>query len=500
MQLQTRLSHSFALVCLLSTSTLPLVAQEVPYILSKRIGATITLEDQAYFGLFPDVTNFVSAAVYEGARTDIEVHITTRAQPIVETLSAATAAELGKYLDGFERYVLENDFQSLNWLLIRHLVNRTKPYEAGKNLRITLHNGQSHTGRLLYADDNHILLTQAPELLAYPDPTYVSAVRSQEIATIGSQREEVKQVRSFLATLFPPLPRVEKADTPPVEGDEAQGLPLLSTLHEDMALEPPRIPPEIRQLLAQLAQEAPIATESSQRRTEETIAAYTVPHDRFHLFVPWVPVSTSSSSSTTILSTGDQGVLQAPVDRETSFLAPDLYLEAEYAFSGHLRLGINYQRHEEVPALTFGNGNFAVASASEYLSGSAWGLFVTYILNPIHKNKRFKVVAPELSLRLGGTYAQLETVSSMAIVNNVQVFTDEHTTVGGLAQVGLDLYFTRRFSLAAVFQVRAYPNLELAEQATSRYNQFNSYTYSYAEGRTYTALQTNVLAGFRVHL
>lgn len=479
--------------------TCPVVAQQTPYVLSERIGTSITAEDRAYFGLFPDRADFVSASVFEGSGSDIALHITTSNRQVVETLSSAVATELENYLDNYERYILENDFQSLNWLLIRHLVNPESPYGEGQPVHIRLHDGASYQGRLLYADEDHILLTQAPDMLLYADTAYVIAIRPHDIERMGSRAEQIPQVRSLLSTLFPPIPHAE--NTPVNPDQNAYEVSLLSKLREGMALEPTRIPPEIRQLLRQREQETSTPGGVAWSR-EPTFASYRASRDRFHIFVPWIPVSLSPNTFGDVVFTGDRGTLQSPVSSKGSFLAPKLHVELEYAHEEkeHIRLGVNFQQHEQVPALTLDEGNRDATLSSEYLSGYALGMFAAFIRNPLHQNTRFKSIAPEYSLRLGVTLARLQTTSRFAIFNRTQQLKDTHILIGVQGQAGLDLYFTRRFSLAVALQAQVYPIVRRKQQVASGYRTYNSYTYGYAAQRTYTAFQMNLLTGLRVHL
>lgn len=492
-------SRQVVLVALMLCITSPVVAQQTPYVLSERLGTSISAEDRAYFGLFPDRADFVSASVFEGSGSDIAIHITTRNRRVIETLSRAVATELGSYLDNYERYILENDFQSLNWLLIRHLVNPEVPYSEGQRVHVRLHNGLSHEGRLLYADEEHILLTQAPDMLSYADTAYVIAIRPHDIERMGARAEEIPQVRSLLATLFPPIPRAENTPVDP-EQNAYEGS-LLSKLREDMALEAARIPPEIQHLLRQREQETAITSDVAWSH-EPTFASYRASRDRFHIFVPWIPVSLSPNTFGDVVFTGDRGTLQSPVSSKGSFLAPKLHVELEYAHEEkeHIRLGVNFQQHEQVPALPLDEGNSAATFSSEYLSGYALGVFAAFIPNPLHQNTRFKSIAPEYSLRLGVTFARLQTTSRMTIRNRVQQSKDRHTLIGVQTQAGLDLYFNRRFSLAVALQAQVYPIVRRKQQVASGYSTYNSYTYGYAAQRTYTAFQINLLTGLRVHL
>lgn len=488
------------LTCVVLSATSALFAQQTPYILSERLGDTINTEEQAYFGLFPDVPNFVSAAVFEGPGSKIQIRITTKASPVVKSIDRTVAVELAKYLAAFERYALENDYQSLNWLLIRNLVTPVKPYKRGKLVEVILHDGTSLHGQLLYATEQHVLLTQAPDLFSYADSSYILSAALRDVENISFKRQRVKG-KNLLRLLFPPIP--QSTPRAPTEASPAKkGTLILADLEGKMALEPSRLPPEIRHVLMELELEQNNASAPlSQPPSKANSVSYVELLDRFHLFVAGVPLSVHSSSSTTIIFTSEPGVLEPSTSRSASFLSPKLYVEFEYTLKEHVRIGINFQQHRGIPALTVDeDGAFTEDPIAEYLSGSSVGVFGTFIRNPIHKNTRAKAPLPELSLRLGLVYASLETTGRIAILSTVGESTRPNTTLGALVQVGVDIYLSRRLSLSTMVQARAYPNTRVKQQATSRYSQYTSYSYAYAQERRYTPFQVNLLTGIRVHL
>lgn len=491
----------FVLTSLFLWMPLSLLAQQSPYVLSARLGETISLEERAYFGLFSDVNNFVSATAFEGSGSKIEIRITTKTDPVTRVIERSAAIELAKYLKAFEQYAFSENFQSLNWLLIRHLVSPTRPYKKGKQRLFRLDDGTVRRGVLLYATEDYIILTRAPDIFSYTTPYLLSRIALSDIKSMNTRRERNERLKSFIQAVFPPIPRTEEV-TPEPQSEEADENLALAELQQEMALYPLRMPPEIRQWLTNLEERQPLADEPllSAPKPQAT-APPRVSRDRFHAFISGIPASQSLTSSTTVFVTGARGTFEAPLNREATFLAPTLYVDMEYAFVGHLRLGINVQQHKEGPALSSENsrGLSDIMPPSEYLSGSSVGAFVTLVLNPIHRNRFFRGVAPEFTVRLGATYAQLETTSSIPLLDNLYTFTDSHTTVGPLGQVGLDLYFSKRFSFAVAFQARSYPNLTVPAQDLSGYDQVNSYLYGYASRKTYTAVQTNVLTGLRVH-
>jgi hypothetical protein len=134
----------------------PLLAQS-SVVLSQRTGSTIDSSGREYFGLFPRISDFLSAEARSGQDGTIDLLIRRRsASDTSITINQATAHELGRYLDNLESMFLGRD--SVDWNLLRTLVHPYRPFDDYKALTITDRNGDRYTASLLYASDSVLVL------------------------------------------------------------------------------------------------------------------------------------------------------------------------------------------------------------------------------------------------------------------------------------------------------------------------------------------------------
>lgn len=136
------------------------------YVLSPRIGEVIDKFEREYFGLFPEIQEFVSAKAILLADHGVEFIITQ--SEMGTTMDTTVFADsllvrnLVKFIEDFES-VRQSD-KVVNWKRLKGIATNSPVIESemgeGTQTTVVLHSGEQIQGKLLYAGDSSIVLRQ----------------------------------------------------------------------------------------------------------------------------------------------------------------------------------------------------------------------------------------------------------------------------------------------------------------------------------------------------
>lgn len=168
-------------VCVLGQST------PSPVTLSDRVGPVITPDEQVYFNLFHRFPGFKQASfsVVEDSLRVLEVVSNVNGSDVIQTDTLDTKAfnELARYIDQFER--LYNKTREVNWGLIIPYTGPKRWNRRRANVTVTLLDRKKYEGRLVFVDNNQMILNPGKEKVPYLpqvdllhiDPALIESVR-----------------------------------------------------------------------------------------------------------------------------------------------------------------------------------------------------------------------------------------------------------------------------------------------------------------------------------
>ncbi|MBL7974408.1 MAG: hypothetical protein JNJ85_05825 [Candidatus Kapabacteria bacterium] len=154
--------------------------------LSPRVGKEIQYSDLRYFGLFSTIDNGQTATI---TKTDsvYKVQITCPEMPDTTlVLTTPEFTELQQYVNTYES-ILYDDYV-LHYKLIQPFTHYVQYSEPGENITITTIDGKVHTKKLLYANDEYIVLKTTSEYIDINKDvsSQVRIFSYNEIASIGT--------------------------------------------------------------------------------------------------------------------------------------------------------------------------------------------------------------------------------------------------------------------------------------------------------------------------
>lgn len=124
-----------------------------------RVGEAFDAAERAYFRLFPGVDGFVEARLHSQDSVRAVFAIERAGQPdSLVVVKAAAVPALDAYLRDFER--VHDRVHEVPWAFIYPIARPLKRFGPGLPLVARLHDGRTVRGRLLYADERIVVLTQ----------------------------------------------------------------------------------------------------------------------------------------------------------------------------------------------------------------------------------------------------------------------------------------------------------------------------------------------------
>jgi len=171
----------FAALCICFTSHA--LCQQDTIVLSPRVGTLIDTEEREYFGLFPDVDGFVSAAaIRDVSSIRIDVQYGLSETPSVQhfELAEKDLELLEAWFKDFEpiRYAMHSptDFEYAR-MQYRTLVTKgiILPYKRPTPLHVSvsMSDGRVIEGMLLCSDNTQLILDPDPERYSFTDAVFV---------------------------------------------------------------------------------------------------------------------------------------------------------------------------------------------------------------------------------------------------------------------------------------------------------------------------------------
>lgn len=154
--------------------------------LSPRVNKEIQYSDLRYFGLFSTIDNGQSATI---TKTDsvYKVQITRPEMPDTTlVLTTPEFTELQQYVNTYES-ILYDDYV-LHYKLIQPFTHYVQYSEPGENITLTTIDGEVHTKKLLYANDEYIVLKTTSGNIDINKAIGIQVLifSYKEIATIGT--------------------------------------------------------------------------------------------------------------------------------------------------------------------------------------------------------------------------------------------------------------------------------------------------------------------------
>ena len=364
------------------------------YVLSDRVGAVIDAEERAYFGFFPSLDGFASADVYAPTDTTVAFVISRQNRLDTSIVASREAAEaLGQYIDLYEQLFGFDDARKLEqWGLVVPFARLDKPFHEGHDLTITTRDGEKISGRLLYIDDEVVVLSQADthlERLTRTDKAVV--LLPYEISHIeGRAPVSLRLFKGF--------------EIPWAGNDSLYAAYTLPKLREESTFR--RVPsPEVRRSANRaLAQRptprpagVPFNRSSLQRLSNRLRVSLSYPRVLF----------TGPETSYDVRFTPSSRVIAT---RKVLPPRPTYALEATYSLTKRWRLGGFFQRLAEPAQVAV--SDFTGDSYSR-VSGFVLTPLITYTLNPVDRldflyyNPLLNPRKTEIRFGAGPSYARL---------------------------------------------------------------------------------------------
>ncbi len=159
------LLKGFWVILLLCAVPGSLLAQGIK--ISERVGEEIDQKERAYFNLFRDVENFVSATLHEHNDDDKMVFAIRRMEQAGADTSLVVdkqvTEELSRYLDAFE--TIYRQYKVLEWGWLIQVASPLDPFKEGILLDVTRRDGSHVTGHLVFIDERVVVLSAAETII-----------------------------------------------------------------------------------------------------------------------------------------------------------------------------------------------------------------------------------------------------------------------------------------------------------------------------------------------
>ena len=159
-----------------------------PYVVSERVGRTIDVQERSYFGLFPRSDDFVRAVARQDTAGTVTFVVNPGDSAATEiTVSWRAAAELASYIDRFEKVYM--DVSAVEWSHLAKVATPVEEFDRGMDLDVATMDAQHVHGRLLYVDEDVMVVSRAdgpPEQLT--DTTQVVVIRPEAVKLIEGGR------------------------------------------------------------------------------------------------------------------------------------------------------------------------------------------------------------------------------------------------------------------------------------------------------------------------
>ncbi|MGI9175482.1 MAG: hypothetical protein ACR2GR_09225 [Rhodothermales bacterium] len=480
-------------------------ASEAPaaYVISERVGVVLDAEERTYFGFFPRLEGFESAAIHAPTDTTVAFAIARQGHPDTTVVASREAAEaLRDYVDLYEQiFDFDGAEQIEQWGLVVPFVQPVKPYREGRRLSITTVTGEKMAGRLLYATEDIVVLSQA-------DTRMGRLTRADEAVVPFPREVQHVRGRSPFAGAFS-----NALNIPWAGNDSLYANYTLSTLRRSTAFVAGPSP-EIRAAIRR-------------KQNASTPPAEPVPFDQARLRRLTHRLHVSLSYSGLRLAQVPSSYLRFPITQHTpdgetravpsaerQVTLPKLLfsLRAGYSLTKHVRLEGQFQRlREAIPYHQVETFNRGVGrDVRAHASGSVVSGLVSYTFNPVSRldflygRSFWSLRNAEVRIGTGLGYAlqsaETELISRDYVPHFAprEVYHSRSNALGGAFVLDADFYPARSFSFGLTFNTLVFPRF-LVDAVELPENPVRAWPVTLGGGHSLVAL-IDLALGFRFHL
>lgn len=472
------------------------------YVLSERVGAALDAEERAYFGFFPRLDGFESARIHAPNDTTIAFAVARQGRPDTTIMASREAAEaLGRYVDHYERLFGFNDARRLErWGLVVPFARLDKPYREGYDLTVTTRDDEQISGRLLYVNEEVVVLSQA-------DGPISRLTQADEARVLLPH--EVKHIRLRAPISF----RLLNAANIPFAGSDsiyaAYTLPTLSKRTTFRSV----LSPEIRSAVEKKRAEPessmdpiPFDLAYLQSLAKKLHASFVYPVAAF----AGEPPNPEAESSPTSVVTPEE-VLSPQLE---------LALGVDYTLTKRMWLGGRLQQLGRAPFPTLDTRNTLAYARTR---GYALGPVISYVFNPanaldfLYGRRRFLLRRVEVRAGVGPSYARFSTEVAWGLsvsapgpsgareryIFSERVPGSQHA-LGATSLLSADFYLVKAFSLSLAAHASWFPSVRVEEQEVAytgeAQNGLHPQHPKRLEGGAYRLSFASASFGVRLHL